>query len=291
MGRRRKREANPLDLIGPIVVLIFVLAFFGAGGDLQKMNEMMGGVFSMIWGVVILLIIAGVGFLIFLLIRKLIKARFSHTETYYSPYQPPNQATRSYDPNTIPVPDPIRKPPQMSDVELSRTLRAIDWFQFEKLVELIFKDLGYVVTRKGGAHADGGIDLVIEKDGLKLGVQCKHWRTWNVRPKEVREFIGALKVAGLSSGYYVTLQGCTEAAEDLATEQMIQFVDESQILNSIRSGNGQVKPEMLRLLNDKSKYCPRCESVMLLRTGRKTGKQFWGCSTYPQCDGKVWMDD
>ncbi len=33
-------------------------------------------------------------------------------------------------------------------------------------------------------------------------------------------------------------------------------------------------------------FCPRCGSKMVLRTakkGRRAGKQFWGCSTYPRC--------
>ncbi|MGB1287502.1 MAG: DUF2726 domain-containing protein [Aggregatilineales bacterium] len=40
----------------------------------------------------------------------------------------------------------------------------------------------------------------------------------------------------------------------------------------------------------KSPDCPRCGSEMILRTGRKgknAGKQFWGCSTYPECRAMV----
>ena len=238
-------------------------------------------------------LIALVGYTLYRILTRASRSLVQPAATYSTPTVHPQSAheiAADYG-VTVTVHDPAEEPGTLTERELREKLRAIDWFQFEKLTEQIFKDLGYVVHRKGGAHADGGIDLVIEKDGIKLGVQCKHWRKWNVRPKEVREFIGALKVAGLSSGYYVTLQGCTEAAENLATEQMIRFVDESQILNSIRTGNGEVKPEMLRLLNDKNKYCPKCENVMVLRTGRKTGKQFWGCSTYPRCEGKVWIGD
>ena len=57
--------------------------------------------------------------------------------------------------------------------ELIKQLRAIDWFQFEKLVELVYLKLGYPVARKGGANPDGGIDLIIEKDGQTIAVQCK----------------------------------------------------------------------------------------------------------------------
>lgn len=36
--------------------------------------------------------------------------------------------------------------------------------------------------------------------------------------------------------------------------------------------------------------CPKCGKPMALRTaqkGKKTGKQFWGCSGYPECKGLV----
>ena len=43
--------------------------------------------------------------------------------------------------------------------ELSGKVKAIDWFQFEKLVGLLYEDSGYSVERIGGAKADGGVDL------------------------------------------------------------------------------------------------------------------------------------
>ena len=36
--------------------------------------------------------------------------------------------------------------------------------------------------------------------------------------------------------------------------------------------------------------CPKCGSNMVLRTaktGAWIGKQFWGCCSYPRCDGKL----
>jgi restriction system protein len=36
--------------------------------------------------------------------------------------------------------------------------------------------------------------------------------------------------------------------------------------------------------------CPKCGKPMVLRTaqkGKQTGKQFWGCSGYPECKGLV----
>ena len=38
----------------------------------------------------------------------------------------------------------------------------------------------------------------------------------------------------------------------------------------------------------KEPFCPKCGSKMVLRTARKgkfAGKNFWGCSKYPNCNG------
>lgn len=41
---------------------------------------------------------------------------------------------------------------------------------------------------------------------------------------------------------------------------------------------------------DQIPKCPRCGKAMVLRTaqkGKNAGKQFWGCSAYPDCKGVV----
>ena len=40
----------------------------------------------------------------------------------------------------------------------------------------------------------------------------------------------------------------------------------------------------------KAPHCPKCNSLMVLKTAKKganQGKQFWGCSRYPDCDGSL----
>lgn len=36
--------------------------------------------------------------------------------------------------------------------------------------------------------------------------------------------------------------------------------------------------------------CPDCNSLMTQRTNRRTGMDFWGCSTYPECNGTREID-
>lgn len=177
------------------------------------------------------------------------------------------------------------KPPQTT-ADLIEQLRAIDWFQFEKLVALAYRKLGYTVTRRGGANPDGGIDLVIEKDGQRSAIQCKQWKSWNVGVKAVREFLGALTDAGISKGIFITLCGYTGDAKQLAEKHGIEIVNEAGLAKMIEDTDARFDPETLAILRDSRKFCPKCEAEMVLRTATKglsAGNKFWGCSAYPKC--------
>jgi HJR/Mrr/RecB family endonuclease len=174
--------------------------------------------------------------------------------------------------------------------EIIRHLRSVDWFQFEKLVELLYQKLGYQVTRRGGANPDGGIDLLITKDGLTSAIQCKQWRQWKVGVKAVREFLGALTDSGIQKGIFITLSGYTGDAKQLAQKHGISILNESELAKMLEDIDGRFDPQVLALLQDKRKFCPKCEKQMVLRTTKKgpwLGQQFWGCPAYPKCRGKI----
>src|SRR6185503_14125677 len=95
----------------------------------------------------------------------------------------------------------------LSREAITKRLSEMDWFQFEKLMEMVYSAQGYRVTRRGGAKADGGIDLILEKDGTKAAVQCKHWKSWKVGVRNIRELKGALSIENIPKGILVTLVG------------------------------------------------------------------------------------
>ena len=96
-----------------------------------------------------------------------------------SAFKPRQANARSiYQPPT--VHEEMQCAPHVPELTISEKLRNIDWFQFEKLVELIYRHRGYSVKRLGGANPDGGVDLIIESSSEKSVVQCKHWRKWTV---------------------------------------------------------------------------------------------------------------
>ena len=161
-------------------------------------------------------------------------------------------------------------------------LRAIDWYQFEQLIARLLALEGYQVTRQGGAKADGGVDLVAERDGVKTVVQCKHWQNWRVKEATIREMIGALKLHGGDRLSLYTLNPSTGPADQLARNQGIEIVTEDEIFARLRAVG---LDRFADLLDPDNKRCPICDGSMKLRTGGF--KPFWGCTRYPNCRGKI----
>lgn len=196
---------------------------------------------------------------------------------------------RPFSPSAAIVPPPLPEaPPPILEKPLADRLREIDWFQFEKLVAALYRTRGYAVTRRGGAHPDGGVDLVVVKAGETTVVQCKHWQNALVKPDKVRELIGAQTIERAHRSVLVTLRGYTAAALQLAREQRVELIEETQLvawLGELRFSPAW--PEIERALDAKDKSCPRCEAPLherIAKSGTNAGGRFWGCSTYPRCD-------
>lgn len=178
---------------------------------------------------------------------------------------------------------PDRFIPKPKVLTLSEQLRKIDWFQFEKLIELIYRNRGYSVQRLGGANPDGGVDLIVESANEKFVVQCKHWRKWYVGVRQIREFLGTLADTKIPNGIFITLTGYSGEAKALADKHAIKILNESDVVKMLEESGLKYSQKVSELLSDPRKLCPKCENELVLREARLTGNQFWGCSTYPRC--------
>ncbi len=76
------------------------------------------------------------------------------------------------------------------------SLAAGGWRQFERLVGEAFRRQGYSVEETGLGGADGGIDLILRKDGRRTLVQCKQWKRQQVGVSVARN----VRPAGTSPG-------------------------------------------------------------------------------------------
>lgn len=269
--RRKSKEAAIFESITGLAALGLFLWIFSPGFRL--------GIQILLLVVVILALIASAIWLLGKLMNRDQPSATFRTFTY-NPYQ---------------TEDPIRKKSATVFVEelktaqtvptltISQKLRKIDWFQFEKLIELIYRQRGYSVTRFGGANPDGGVDLIVKSPSETFAVQCKQWRKWTVGVKEIREFLGTLTDSGIQKGIFVTLAGYSGAAKQLADKHGIQILHEPDLIEMLEKSGLMYSPEVSGLFSDVRKFCPKCENEMVLRTARVKRNRFWGCSNYPRC--------
>ena len=275
MSRRQKSKE--------IAIFESITGLIGVGGFLYLLSPAFRSAIQTI--LLFAIIIALIGLAVWLLARLIknepsaaYKAIYAETGNAKNPYH--------YKAPTIEVsPSPVRPAPEPT---LSEKLRKIDWFQFEKLIEMIYRHRGFAVERSGGANPDGGVDMVVTSATEKFVVQCKHWRTWKVGVKEIREFLGTLTDTGIKKGVFITSNSYTADARQLAAKHGIEILDESNLIRMLEKTGLMYSREVSELFADKRKFCPKCEREMVLKTAHATGNQFWGCSSFPRC--KFTMD-
>ncbi|WP_430388851.1 restriction endonuclease [Dyella sp. 20L07] len=177
------------------------------------------------------------------------------------------------------------------------SLRAMSWREFEMLVGEAFRRQGYTIQETGLGGADGGIDLVLHKDGKPTLVQCKQWKTQRVDVKVVREMFGLLAHHGATAVKIVAVGDYTADAQRFAQgkpielihgEALLAMVRESQTPTPAKVAKATTTPVVIATPNPVSlsnPVCPKCGADMVQRSNRQTKDHFWGCTKYPACRG------
>jgi restriction system protein len=105
------------------------------------------------------------------------------------------------------------------------SIASLSWQDFERLVGEGFRHRGYLVTDRGGAEPDGGIDLVLTRDTERFLVQCKQWRAQSVSVSVVRELYGVMAAEGAVGGFVVTSGSFSMDAKRFASGRNIELID------------------------------------------------------------------
>jgi restriction system protein len=113
-------------------------------------------------------------------------------------------------------------------------LADMTWQEFEMLVGEAFRLDGFRVEERGGASADGGVDLVLRKDSEKFLVQCKQWRAFKVGVSVVRELYGVMAATGAAGGFVVTSGTFTYDAIKFAEGRNVILVDGPILFDMIK---------------------------------------------------------
>lgn len=174
------------------------------------------------------------------------------------------------------------------------SLSEMTWREFEALVQEAFRLRGYSVQRLGGDGPDGGVDLVLERDGEKTLVQCKQWRAFKVGVSVVRELYGVMAAKGATAGIVVTSGTFSQDAIDFAEGRNVRLIEGEELHAMVREARAS-KPLPTGMTSSvtgsaAAPGCPRCGSPMVRRTakrGASAGQAFYGCSRYPACKGTL----
>ncbi|HRC73833.1 MAG TPA: restriction endonuclease [Candidatus Competibacter sp.] len=190
-------------------------------------------------------------------------------------------------------------------------LRAMRWQDFEQLVGEYYRRRGFRVQETGGGGADGGIDLVLERDGETWLVQCKRFAHTAVGVKPVRELLGVVAGERATGGIFIATSAFTREATAFARGQKLELVDGETLLERVeavravktiapspepaerpadaaKAPAGSAVPTPPAPVDAPAVRCPKCGSSMVRRTAKRgvnAGQPFWGCTKYPACRG------
>ncbi|SEA68473.1 restriction system protein [Desulfuromusa kysingii] len=179
------------------------------------------------------------------------------------------------------------RPTEWSLVVLSR----LEWKRFETVCSEYLKLLGHNATETK-IGPDGGVDIVIHKDGQEKPVaivQCKAWNTYKVGVKPVRELFGLMAAERVTTGMFITSGDFTSEAIDFAQGKRLRLIDGDKLLNGIKKLSADKQSQLLDIALEgdyTTPTCPRCGIKMKLRSAKKgsnSGNKFWGCVNYPKC--------
>ena len=124
---------------------------------------------------------------------------------------------------------------------------------FERLVQRLLRESGFIQVEVTGRSGDGGID---GKGIMRLGgllsfhviFQCKRYRG-SVAPSQVRDFRGAM-VGRADKGLLITTGNFTKEAEREATRDgapAIDLINGDQLIDKLKELGLGVKTEMIEV--------------------------------------------
>jgi len=183
------------------------------------------------------------------------------------------------------------------------SIKALTWKEFEELIAEAYRRMGYSVVENYDIGPDGGVDIVLRKNGNTYLVQCKQWRSFKVGVKVVREMYGIMTDRRATGVMIITTGVFTQEAKNFAKDKPIDLIEGNQVVEMIRSVQAKqvylktetwpsyyINTDNINTEEPKPKIseniCPKCGGKLVIRVarhGKNVGNKFWGCSNYPKC--------
>lgn len=102
--------------------------------------------------------------------------------------------------------------------------------EFEDRLAILFRHLGYSVRVVGNQTGDYGVDLVIEKDGIKTAVQAKCYKRSLVGEDAIREVYTGKNYYQCNEALVVTNNSYSNMARNLAHANNVKLWDRNDLV-------------------------------------------------------------
>ena len=116
----------------------------------------------------------------------------------------------------------------------------MDGYEFEDAIAKLYESQGYIAEQTSYS-GDGGVDIVLFKEGRKIAVQCKH-HSKPIGPNDVRALMGVVASQGFDEGFFVSLNGFTPTvySEVGKSSIIVKLVTLPTILAMVEAKNEEV---------------------------------------------------
>jgi restriction system protein len=179
----------------------------------------------------------------------------------------------------------------LGDLAVVERMDSLSWHEFEQACAGLFEREGYHVSLTP-ASGDGGVDIILRRDGEESIVQCKHRRKKCLGVSEVRELLGAKHDLGADEAFMVTSGAVSREARKLADrneglyvwdrERLVTLARRNLVSDAVKGALSGEAPQQSDPPSVPGEWvCPRCGEKLVVRDGRYG--RFIGCSGFPKC--------
>ena len=173
----------------------------------------------------------------------------------------------------------LRRRAETERLKVERTRRrrleahwmSLSGHDFERELATVYRGLGYRVKETPGS-GDGGVDLVLKRNGKTIVVQCKAHKD-PVGPAIARELYGSMVHSKADRAVLACTGGFTKGVYVFVKGKPIDLVSGSELARLGAQIEGQD-------IHD-TPMCVKCAKAMVLKEGAYGS--FWGCPGYPGC--------
>jgi len=218
----------------------------------------------------------------FLILFMQRKSRPSHITAKHAPmYQPlDSQTTYATD---FPIEDEEEKPEETPNTWTLQLIKNMEWKIFGHICLAYLQERG--IKAEASTHgADGSMNIKLYQDdtgNVTSIVHCKSWKK-DVRIKEMKALLGAMRHAKVAKSFYMTSSGFTDEVKKVVKPHRINLIDSERLLMMIKRLPSESQNRLLAIATKgdyKTPSCPKCGVKMANRGGQWTCINFLkGCS-------------